>query len=91
MSSKYTDSMKILATIEDENTPQKPNHTNKQLIKTLTEKGYLERTAGYQKTGTVIFDLTEKGAKTLQEYNKIRKIMDKIREGTHPSTDHPDR
>jgi hypothetical protein len=92
MSTKYQDSMNILETVQNRTTTihQSPTMGERQLIKALTENGYIEKT-GIRKNTQNSISLTEKGVKTLQEYNKIRKILEKIREGTHPSMDHPDR
>ena len=92
MSTKYIDSMNLLETIQQQalSKNQTPTMSEKLLMKTLTEKGYLEKTS-IRKNTQNSFNLTEKGVKTLQEYNKIRKIMEKIREGTHPSRGHQDR
>ena len=66
-----------------------PNKQNKNLINTLLNKGYLTRNNGIPNNETQ-FSLTEKGAKTLQEYNEMKKIIEKTREGIHPSKDHRD-
>ena len=91
MSSKYMDSMKLLTNIEQGTHQQKPAASSheKQLIKTLTRKGYIERTIN--RINGENYSITEKGAETLQEYEKINKILEKIREGIHPSTGHRDR
>jgi predicted transcriptional regulator len=83
--SKYTVSMGILQAVKHGN---HPNNQNKNLLNTLIDKGYLTRNNGIPNTQ---LSLTEKGAKTLQEYNEMKKIIEKTREGTHPSMDHRDR
>ena len=82
--SKYTVSMNILQAVKQGN---HPNNQNTNLINTLINKGYLTRSNGIPNTQ---FSLTDKGAKTLQEYNEMKKIIEKTREGTHPSMDHLD-
>ena len=64
-----------------------PDNQHKNLINTLINKGYLTRNNGILNNETQ-FSLTEKGTKTLQEYNEMRKILEKTREGIHPSMDH---
>ena len=85
MSSKYMDSMKLLTNIEQGTHQQKPEISSqeKQLIKTLTRKGYIERTIN--RINGENYSITDKGTKTLQEHEKINRIMEKIREGIHPS------
>ena len=83
--SKYTQSIQILQEIKQGN--HTPDHQKKHLTKTLLTKGYLTRNGKPNQD----YSLTEKGAKTLEEYNKMKKIIEKPREGTHPSKDHPDR
>ena len=87
LSTKYTASIKLLKNIEH-GTQEKPSSTpqERQLIKTLTKKGYIER--NINQSNREKYSITEKGARTLQEYNKINKILEKIRGGSHPSTGH---
>ena len=68
---------------------QLANPREKQLIKALTKKGYIEKTINHVSGEN--YNITEKGAKTLQEYDQINRILEKIREGIHPSTGHRDR
>ena len=88
MSSKYLDSIKLLTNIEQGTHQQKTAASSheKQLIRTLTRKGYIDRTIN--RTNGENYCVTEKGAKTLQEHEKINKILEKIREGIHPSMGH---
>ena len=80
--SKYKTSMDILQAVKH---GTHTNNQNKNLVNTLLDKGYLTRTNGIPNTQ---LSLTEKGANTLQEYNEMKKIIEKTREGIHPSMDH---
>ena len=84
MSTKYIEAMTVLSKI---NEGTKPPQASKQLVKILTLKGYIQRIIGYKQNK---YTITEKGADTLEEYNKIRKILEKTRGGSHPSTGHQD-
>ena len=82
--------MQILQTIKIGDHNFELNHQTKHIIKTLVTKGYLTRNPNTRLKSTH-YELTEKGAKILKEYDKVKKILEKTREGNHPSTDHRDR
>lgn len=81
--------MKILQAIRQGSPGPDTNHQTKHVIKTLVTKGYLTRNPS-KGLNPNTYELTEKGAQTLREYDKAKKILEKTREGTHPSRDHRD-
>ena len=84
LSPKYQEAMELLTKIKEGNPP--PKH-DKQLINTLTVKGYIQRIITYKHSS---YRITTKGTDTLTEYNKVREIMEKTKEGSRPSTGHWD-